>query len=131
MSTKGEGDHDELLADVAALVKSHISRGAFRKRPGAVLERPWVAYLCGPAPAYVRGEGERYIVTDLGNGLRGYAIRTNSIEIPPLRAHGVCMQDGRILACTRADSRLLTMSRSDLPAAIVRVMRASAALAFG
>lgn len=79
-------------------------------------------------------EGDRFIVSDLGEGLRGYAMRTGDFEHRSLPgafpSAGILEREGRIFACSlRGDSVCLGTEAADLPAAIVRVMLASYRLA--
>lgn len=97
------------------------------------------AYRCGDLTCggpFCDSIGHRapYIVSDLGEGLRCYALRTGDVEYrslpgtPP--SSGILERDGRLFACyTRRDSLCVGVDAADLPAAIVRVMLASYRLA--
>lgn len=79
--------------------------------------------------AYFRPDGDRYIVTDLGEGLRTYALRTGDIEYRGFSRQpisGIHDRDGRLYACrTRNDSLCLGMEAAELPGAICRVLLAA------
>lgn len=87
--------------------------------------------------AYYRPQGERFIVTDAGDGLRTRCLQTGTPEIVglPRRILGT-MADagGRMFACAEShgnDGRLLTVSGADLASSICRVMLASYQVAHG
>lgn len=82
--------------------------------------------------AYFRPEGDRYIVTDLGDAVRALRLRTGVIDpeiaLPTWASEGycvpyVCTDYWPVLAA--ADAKGKGASAANLPAAIVRVMLAA------
>lgn len=69
------------------------------------------------ARAYYRPDGDRYIVTDLGEGVRALRLRTGDVTQPAFEPRG-CWQYGDILGADK-------VTGADLPDAICRVMLAS------
>ena len=88
------------------------------------------------AGCYFRSDGDRYIVTDLGEGVRALRLRTGERAYGP--ATGVAILE-KLTLCNMEDSRgnvgalgglareleLVDVTASDLPDAICRVMLAS------
>lgn len=66
---------------------------------------------------YFRPDGERFIVTDLGEGVRALRLRTGDVTQPAFEPRG-CWQYGDILGADK-------VTGADLPDAICRVMLAS------
>jgi hypothetical protein len=81
---------------------------------------------------YYRPDGDRYVVTDLGEGVRALRLRTGSVSYTyemrciPLGLQGARIKDGCVMADHgdpyRADD---CIAAADLPDALCRVMLAS------
>jgi hypothetical protein len=82
--------------------------------------------------AYYRPDGDRFVVTDLGEGVRALRLRTGSVSYTyemrciPLGLQGARIKDGCVMADHgdpyRADD---CIAAADLPDALCRVMLAS------
>ncbi len=145
---------EEAVHDVAALLEAKRAHARLEVHPGIrVLRRegqahgwghgyvgPWQRVSFGGARypqekhvyAYYRPEGDRYIVTDLGEAVRALRLRTGvmdpEIVLPTWASEGycvpyVCANYWPVLAM--ADAHGVGVSAADLPRAIVRVMLAA------
>lgn len=81
--------------------------------------------LCVEATAYFRPEGDRYIVSDLGEGVRALRLRTGDIWSAVLDCGPRVSDTDGVLYAVGEEGWMWRVAAADLPSAICRVLLAS------
>lgn len=131
-------ESSQAIEDVTSVLRGEHDGRWYLYEPDA--GKRWTVILFEKIRLYFRTEGDRFLVSDLGEALRSYALRTGDVEYrslvdfsdparPPI-PEGILERDGRLYAyVVRGDSVCLGIEAPDLPAAILRVALASHRLA--